>query len=113
MGALLGQNFLPVTKAVHITGKFNGHMGECILLFGDECFFAGDKQHEQILKVLVTEREWLIERKNFDAIKAQSCLHIILAANEGWTVPVGADDRRYCCIEVGEAHKRDRDYFEA
>jgi hypothetical protein len=113
LGSLFGRNFLPVTKPEHITGQFNKHMGECILLFGDECFFAGNKQHEQILKVLVTEREWLIEPKGIDAIKSRSCLHIILAANEEWTVPVDQDDRRYCCIEIGDKHKRDRRYFDA
>jgi hypothetical protein len=112
-GALFGKSFIPVTKPDHVIGRFNGHMGECILLFADECFFAGNPQHEQILKVLVTERRWLIERKGIDAFPSESCLHIILACNEEWSVPVDQDDRRYCCIEVGAAHMRDRDYFQA
>jgi hypothetical protein len=100
-----------VTKPEHVTGRFNGHMGECVLLFTDECFFAGDPRHEQILKVLVTERYWLIERKGIDAMRSPSCLHIVLACNEEWSVPVDQDDRRYCCIEVGDARMRDRHYF--
>ena len=112
-GSLFGRHFVPVTKAEHIAGRFNGHMGECIVLFADECFFPGNPQHEQILKVLVSEREWLIERKGIDAVKAKSCLHVILACNNKWSVPVDADDRRYCCIEVGDARMRDRAYFAA
>ena len=44
---------------------------------------------------------------------SNSCLHIVLACNNDWSVPVGQDDRRYCCIEVGNAHMRDRAYFVA
>lgn len=112
-GSLFGPHFIPVTKPDHITGWFNGHMGEAVVLFADECFVAGNNQHEQILKVLVTERQWLIERKGIDAARSNSCLHIILACNNDWSVPVDADDRRYCCIEVGDAHKRDHAYFAA
>lgn len=112
-GSLFGPNYVPVTKPSHITGQFNGHMGEAIVLFADECFIAGDNQHEQILKVLVTERQWLIERKGIDAVRSNSCLHIILACNSDWSVPVDTDDRRYCCVEVGDGRKRDHDYFAA
>ena len=112
-GGLFGRCFIPVTKAEHFTGRFNGHMGECVLLYADECFFAGDPRHEQILKVLVTERRWLIERKGIDAIISDSCLHIILACNNDWSVPVDQDDRCFCCIEAGAARMRDREYFQA
>jgi Family of unknown function (DUF5906) len=112
-GNLFGPHFVPVTKPEHITGTFNGHMGEAVVLFADECFVAGDNRHEQILKVLVTERQWLIERKGIDAVRSNSCLHIILACNNDWSVPVDAEDRRYCCVEVGEGRKRDHAYFAA
>jgi hypothetical protein len=112
-GGLFGQNYIPVTKPEHFNGRFNGHMGETIVLFADECFFPGNPQHEQILKVLVTERQWLIEKKGIDAVRANSCLHLILACNNDWSVPVDADDRRFCCIEVGDARIRDRAYFSA
>ena len=110
-GELFGENFIPVTKAKHITGHFNGHMGKCILLFGDECFNRGDEEQEQILKTLVTERRWLIEFKGFDAKPFNSCLHIMIAANQDWVVPVRLEDRRFCCMETGRAHQRDRPYF--
>ena len=110
-GELFGENFIPVTKAKHITGHFNGHMGKCILLFGDECFNRDNDEQEQILKTLVTERRWLIEFKGFDAKRFDSCLHIMLAANQDWVVPVRLGDRRFCCMETGTAHLRDRPYF--
>jgi len=112
-GKLFGANFISVTKPEHIIGRFNVHMGEAIVLFGDEAFFAGNPQHEQILKMLVTEREWLVEPKGLNAFKSRSCLHIVLACNTDWSVPVSHGDRRYCCIEVGDARKGDRAYFTA
>ena len=112
-GSQFGRCYLPISKPDQITGRFNGHMGECIVLFADECFFAGDPRHEQILKVLVTEKQWMIERKRIDPFRSNSCLHIILACNEEWAVPVDQDDRRFCCIDVGSAHMRDHPYFEA
>lgn len=112
-GELFGPHFIPVTKAEHIVGKFNGHMGKCIVLFGDECFHIGDDREEQVLKVLVTERRWLIEFKGYDAQRFDSCLHIILACNQEWSVPVHLDDRRFCCVEAGDKHMRDHDYFKA
>ena len=112
-GRLFGPHFIPVTNPAHIIGQFNAHMGEAVMLFADECFFAGNPQHEQILKVLVTEKQWLIERKGIDATRSNSCLHIIMSCNNDWAVPVDADDRRFCCLEVGAAHKRDHAYFDA
>lgn len=110
-GRLFGPSFIPVTKPEHIIGKFNGHMGQCIILFADEAFYAGNKEHEAILKTLVTEKSWMIEYKGFDAKRSPSCLHNILASNSDWVVPTDADDRRYCVIDCGDNHIRDSAYF--
>jgi hypothetical protein len=110
-GKLFGPNFIPVTKPDHITGKFNAHMGQCIVLFADEAFVAGEKAHESILKTLVTERTWMIEFKGYDAHKSPSCLHIILSSNEDWTVPTNADDRRFCIVDCGDAQIQNSEYF--
>jgi hypothetical protein len=88
-------------------------MGECVVLFADEAFYAGDRAHESILKTLVTEKTWLIERKGIDATRSPSCLHVIMSSNADWVVPTDADDRRYCVIDCGDAHMRDQDYFTA
>jgi hypothetical protein len=112
-GRLFGRNFTPVSKPEHVTGRFNGHLGETILLYADEAFFAGNPQHEPILKALVTEKDHVIERKGIDAIRARSCLHVIMATNDDWAVPVSAGDRRFCCIEVGDERKGRHDYFNA
>ena len=112
-GKLFGSNYMPVSKKNHVTGNFNAHLGQTILLFVDEALFAANPEHEQILKNMVTERHQMIERKGFDLVCSPSCLHIIIASNNEWTVAVSQDDRRFCCIEVGDEHKQDIPYFTA
>jgi hypothetical protein len=112
-GRLFGPHYVQVQNPEQVTGRFNAHRAEAIVFFADEAFYAGNRQHEQILKGMVTEEYVLIERKNIDPFGARSCLHLILAGNADWTVPVSHDDRRYCCIDVGVAHQRDNAYFAA
>ncbi len=112
-GKLFGPHYVPVYNPEHVTGKFNAHTAKSVVLFGDEAFFAGNPQHEQILKAMVTEPYRIIEYKGFDAVRFDSCLHIILACNGDWSVPVSHGDRRYCCIEVGSTRQRDHNYFAA
>src|SRR5262249_55164149 len=40
-------------------------------------------------------------------------LHIIMATNDDWAVPVSAGDRRFCCIEDGDGCKGKHVYFAA
>lgn len=52
---IFGQHAIQITDAKHLVGNFNGHLADCCFLFADEAFFAGNKQHENILKTLITE----------------------------------------------------------
>jgi hypothetical protein len=112
-GYLFGRHFVSVTQASHLTGKFNGHLAQCSLLFADEAFFAGDRQHDAVLKALITEPTLLIERKGVDATPAQNKTHLWIASNESWVVPAGPSARRYFCLDVADAYRNDSRYFEA
>lgn len=112
-GQLFGRHFVPVTNAEHLVGKFNGHMRDCVVLFGDEAFFAGDKRHESMLKTMVTEDMLIRESKGIDAGPAKNFLHIILASNEDWVVPAGGAERRFFMLDVCDKKIQDLDYFAA
>lgn len=112
-GRLFGRHYLQVSDSKHLTGSFNAHLRDTVLLFGDEAFYAGDKKHESILKTLVTEEHLVIEGKGVDAEAGSNYVHLILASNEDWVVPAGLDERRFFALEVGEAHKQDHAYFKA
>ena len=112
-GHLWGRHFLQVSNSKHLVGAFNAHLRDCVILFGDEAFYAGDKQHESILKTLVTEDTLIVEGKGVDAETAPNFLHIILASNSQWVVPAGGDERRFFVLDVGDGAKQNNAYFRA
>lgn len=112
-GSLWGRHFLHISSAKHLVGQFNAHLRDCVVLFADEAFYAGDKQHESTLKTLVTEDTLIVEGKGVDAEVAPNYVHLIMASNDEWVVPAGPDERRYFILDVGEAKKQDKAYFRA
>lgn len=110
-GKLWGRHFLQVSDAKHLVGAFNAHLRDCVILFGDEAFFAGDKRHEGVLKTLITEEHMMIEHKGVDAEASPNFTHLILASNSDWVVPAGPTERRFFVLDVSDRHRQDNLYF--
>lgn len=110
-GALFGPHFKHVSDASRVTGKHNLHLQDCVVLFADEAFFAGDKQHAAALKRIITESTLDIEAKYYDAEITPNYTHIIVASNDQWVVPAEMDDRRFFVLEVGDEQKQQAGYF--
>lgn len=110
-GWLFGRHFLQISNPKHLVGNFNAHLRDTVVLFGDEAFFAGDKQHESILKTLITEEFITIEAKGVDAEAARNYTHLLLASNSDWVVPAGGDERRFLMLDVRPDRAQDTDYF--
>ena len=108
---LWGNHGLHISNAKHLVGNFNGHLNDVCFLFADEAFYSGDKQHEGVLKALITEPQVTIERKGIDAISQPNYLKILMATNSGYAVPATKDERRYCVMDVSSERIGDRDYF--
>ncbi len=108
---LFGQHGLYITHAKHLVGNFNAHLRDAVFVFADEAFYAGDRQHEGVLKGLVTDPFVTIEAKHQNAVTARNVTHLLLASNEQWVVPAGSDERRFCVLDVSDRHKQDRAYF--
>jgi hypothetical protein len=106
-----GQHGLHITNAKHLIGNFNGHLRDCVALFADEAFFAGDKQHEGVLKGLITEPTLPIEAKHQNVIQVINMLHIMMASNSDWVVPASHDERRYAVFDAADNRIGDRKYF--
>lgn len=113
LGSLFGRHYMQVTDPKHLVGSFNAHLRDCVVLFGDEAFYAGDKKHESILKMLITEELITIEAKGVDAEASANCVHLLMASNDQWVVPAGFDDRRFFVLDVGDEQKNDHTYFAA
>jgi hypothetical protein len=110
---LVGQHGIAISNARHLVGNFNGHLRDCIFLFVDEAFFAGDKQHIGVFKSLITEPHLTIEAKYQNPVQTPNFLHVMMASNEDWVVPAGLDARRFLVLVVSEHRKGDHEYFGA
>lgn len=110
---ILGPHFLAVSNQTHITGRFNSHHKNALMLFCDEGFWAGSKSDQGVLKQLITEPRIIVEAKNKDAMAIDNHLNLIIASNERWVVPADMGERRFFVLNVSDRHKEDRAYFKA
>jgi hypothetical protein len=81
------------------------------MLFADEAFYAGDRQHEGVLKALITEPSLPIEGKYKDLVEVDNMLHIFMSSNADWVIPAAIDERRFSVRDVADNHVGDRAYF--
>ena len=110
-GRLFGRHYLHVANPSHLVGNFNAHLRDVICLFADEAFFAGDKKHESVLKMLVTENSIPIEQKGVDVETYPNYVHLIMAANDPHIIRASGDERRYFVLEVGDRAKQNKQFF--
>lgn len=112
-GRLFGRHYLQVANPSHLVGNFNAHLRDVIFLFADEAFFAGDKKHESVLKMLVTEDSIPIEAKGVDVESYPNYVHMMMASNDPHVIRASGDERRYFVLETDERRKQDKSYFAA
>lgn len=110
-GRLFGRHFLHIANAKHLVGNFNAHLQDCCMLFADEAFFAGDKSHESVLKMLITEDVLPIEKKGYDVEAQPNFVHMIMASNDPHVIRATGDERRYFVLNVSESRKQDAKFF--
>jgi hypothetical protein len=109
--SIYGQHGVQITNPKYLIGNFNAHLQDCCFLFADEAFFAGDKQHENILKSLITEDTMQIERKGIDVETVKNRLKLLMASNNDWIAPATKDERRYFVLDVSSKRIGDIQYF--
>lgn len=110
-GKLAGHHFLSVADSDSVVGHFNDHLRDCLILFADEAFFAGDKKNESQLKKLITQDALAVTAKYGKTEQAANYLHIIMASNEDWVVPASGEERRYFVLDVSRDKLQDLEYF--
>jgi len=112
-GRLLGDHYKQVAQAGQVTGRFNHHLKDALLVFVDEGFWAGDKQAEGVIKNMITEPDITIEQKGKDVIQVKNHISLIMASNSSWVVPAGLEERRFFVLDVADSHQQDHKYFKA
>lgn len=111
LGGLFKAHHKIVSRAEHVTGNFNKHLEDTLLLQADEAYWAGAKASEGALKDLLTNPEITIERKGVDAYTAPNYTRILFTSNENYVVPATFDERRFAVFDVGLDRKQDSQYF--
>ena len=110
-GKLFGYHYMTVYRMEQITGRFNGHLKNVLLIHANEAIWGGDKVGEGVLKGLITDPVTPIEYKGKEIINVNNYKRLIVATNEDWAVPMGMDDRRFLVMEVSSERKEDKEYF--
>ena len=97
-----GQHGLHISSSDHLVGQFNAHFRDCMLLFADEAFWAGDRKGESALKRMVTEPTLFIEQKGIDAYEWKNRLKVIMAGNDEWVVPASYNSDDMQCLRSAQ-----------
>lgn len=112
--ALAGRHGMQVSSAEHLTGRFNSHLRDLLVLFGDEAVKPGDKASASVMKALITESDMAYEAKGKDIKRGINRVHVVLASNDDWFVDAGMDgERRYFVARVNESRRGDEAFFDA
>lgn len=113
-GEFFGPHFFAANRPEQIEGKFNRHLMETQLLYGDEVDFGRGEAANKRLRNLVTEPTLPIEPKGVDAFHARKWFRIMISTNDEHAVGALQDDRRYLVLRVDAGvHNKDRPYFAA
>ena len=112
-GSLFGRHYLSLSHSTHLTGQFNHHLKDALVVLLDEGFLVGDKQSEGLLKSMVTESIINIEQKFKDLITVKNHINLIIASNNEKIVPAGLDERRFFVTDISEEQKQNKAYFAA
>lgn len=112
LSSLAGRHGMHITSSEQLTGRFNDHLRDIIVLFADEAIRPYDKDAESRLKALITEPRLAYEGKGKDVVSAMNRLHIIMASNEDWFVPAGLyGERRFLMQAANTKRKGQHGWF--
>ncbi|MEM9469369.1 MAG: DUF5906 domain-containing protein [Pseudomonadota bacterium] len=112
-GSLFDPHRSTVSQASHVTGKFNSHFTDIVVLQCEEAFWAGDKAGEGVLKDIITNDTINIERKGVDVEKQRNFIRMLITSNESWVVPAGMHERRFLVLHADDEQMQNEAYFNA
>jgi hypothetical protein len=108
----IGRHAIHVNSANQVAGNFNAHLKDCLILFADEAFFAGDIKQESILKTLISEDVKTTTYKGMDSFQFPNYMRLMLASNKSWVAPLEKDDRRFFITDVDPIRQKDHKYWD-
>lgn len=113
LGHMVGaEHYLLLTSMGQVTGRFSGHMANALLVFCNEAVWGGDKSAQGVLKSMITDNVQPVEYKGRDICMVANYKRVVMASNEDWVVPRGANDRHYVIIDVDNGRVGDFAFWE-
>ena len=113
LGHLIGKaHFAELSTQKQLTGDFQGHLANALLVHASEALWGGDKRHEGVIKAMITDSDWCMEKKGVDAIFVDNFKHLIISTNNDFPIPRDLDDARFVVLDVADEHKEDWEFFE-
>lgn len=112
-GSLFGIHFMHLDSEQRLLGNFNAHLHNVIVVLADEAVWAGGKAGLGALKRMITEDTLNIERKGVDTMVVKNRMHMMVASNEEWVVPVGFDNRRFAVFKTDPSKQNNVRFFAA
>jgi hypothetical protein len=91
-----------------LTGNFNSHLRNKLMLVVEESFWSGNHKDRGVLQHLVTDQITGFEQKGVDAESGLSYLRVVMITNEDWAVPAATDERRYFPPSLSDVAKRQK-----
>lgn len=113
MGSLLPRHFCEVSCVDQLTGRFNAHMRNAILIHANEATWGGNRGESGKLKAMITDATIPIEMKGIDILHIDNYMRLVVSSNNAWPVPVEADDRRFLLLDVAPVFKQNTAFFAA
>lgn len=111
-GSLLDIYFMESADPKRIFGSFNHHLQNCLVLYGNEAFWSGQKSDESKLKSIVTDIDYTYEIKGSLTYKGENYTHLILDSNSDHVVQSSYDERRWINTYTSSIYRGDFEFFE-
>jgi hypothetical protein len=112
LAPILGKTYIKLDRTEHVTGKFNQHLYGRLLLVLEEAVWAGDKASESALKSMISDKDFVIEKKGIDSETSESYFRLAFLSNEVQAVPASIKARRYFALKTSEEERNKREYFD-
>lgn len=110
--SFFGRHGIELTNARHMTGNFNAHLKDKIVIVLNEAVWGGDKQAEGTLKAAITENFMVLEQKGIDAKEGKNFWTLFISSNEKWCIPASDESvRRFVMLPVSDCRMGDKAYF--
>jgi hypothetical protein len=104
-------NTLTTASAKSLFGTYNWHLADKLLICAEEAFFAGNREHNDQLKHLLTGGDIEVEQKYGQRFSMKSMHRMIMTSNHNQVVAASDDERRFYVCDVSEKRKGDDGYF--